>query len=295
MKKYGLMAAGLLAVILLVGGGSFLLQKNAAESEKWNNENPKDTVHLLIAAAASLEYSLRDELIPMFEDLYPDITVEGTYDSSGKLQLQIEEGLDADIFFSAAPKQMENLIQEDFILPDTRVDLLQNKLVLIVPSDTMLGLTKFEEIGKAEMIAIGDPNSVPVGQYAKEALTNLGIWEEVSKKASFGTNVTEVLSWVAAGSADAGIVYATDAIANPMGIKVISEAPKDSLKSKVIYPVAIVNKLEQQEGILMDNNQMDNIQKDSIQLDAAKKFLEFLSSKKAMEVFKKYGFTENIE
>jgi molybdate transport system substrate-binding protein len=290
MKKYGLMTAGLLVVILLVGGGIFLLQKNAAKSEKLNDENPKETVHLLIAAAASLEYSLRDELIPMFEDQYPGITVEGTYDSSGKLQLQIEEGLAADIFFSAAPKQMESLIQEDFILSDTRVDLLQNKLVLIVPSDSTLGLTKFEEIGKAEMIAIGDPNSVPVGQYAKEALTNLGIWEEVSKKASFGTNVTEVLSWVAAGSADAGIVYATDAIANPMGITVISEAPKDSLKSKVIYPIAIVNKLEQQEDIPMDNNQMD-----SIQMDAAKKFLEFLSSKEAMEVFKKYGFTENIE
>ena len=227
---------------------------------------------ILVAAAASLKYSYDDELIPMFEAANPGIKVMSAYDSSGKLQTQIEEGLAADIFMSAAPKQMIALKEEGLIDEDSIVDLLENKIVLIVPEGTEPKVTGFEDITNADIIAVGDPESVPVGQYAKEALTSLGLWEEVLAKSTKGTNVTEVLNWVAEGSADAGIVYATDAATTPR-VTVIAEAPEGSLVKKVIYPVGIVSSSEHQA--------------------AAQKFIAFLQSDEAIAVFEKYGFTAN--
>lgn len=230
----------------------------------------KEPVTILAAAAASLKYSYDEELIPMFEDKYPWITVEGTYDSSGKLQTQIEEGLEADVFMSAAMKQMEDLEAGGYVDPADEVRLLENKIVLIVPAGSESGLSSFEDIEKAETIALGDPESVPAGQYAKEALTSLELWDAVSARASFGTNVTEVLNWVAEGSADAGIVYATDAATTDQ-VTVVAEAPEGSLEEPVIYPVAVV--------------------KDSANREAAERFVEFLQSEEAMAVFEAYGFS----
>ena len=231
-------------------------------------------MELLIAAAASLEYSYEDELIPMFEEENPGITVKGTYDSSGKLQTQIEEGIEADVFMSAATKQMNALVEESLVDKDSVVNLLENKIVLITSVDSGLELSDFTDITKAETIAIGDPASVPVGQYSEEALTNLGLWEEVSAKASFGTNVTEVLNWVAEGSADAGIVYATDA-ATTDKVKVVAEAPAESLAEPAIYPVGVVTA--------------------SANKEAAQKFVEFLQSEEAIKVFEEYGFIQYNE
>ena len=228
---------------------------------------------ILVAAAASLEYSYTDELIPMFEKSNPGIRVEGTYDSSGKLQTQIEEGLEADVFMSAAMKQMNALKDESMIDADSVVELLENKIVLIVPAEGDSALAAFEDIKNAGTVALGDPESVPAGQYAQEALTSLGIYDEIAAKASFGTNVTEVLNWVAEGSADAGIVYATDA-ATTDKVKVVSEAPEGSLADPVIYPVGVVTASEKK--------------------DAAQKFVDFLQTPEAMAVFEEYGFTSNI-
>ena len=152
---------------------------------------------------------------------------------------------------------------------DSIVDLLENKIVLITPTGIESTVTSFEEIGNAASIALGDPESVPVGQYAQEALTNLGLWDSIQPKVSFGTNVTEVLNWVAEGSADVGIVYATDA-ATTDRVTVVAEAPEGSLATPVIYPVGIVGASQQKE--------------------AAQLFLEFLQSDEAMAVFEKYGF-----
>ena len=231
-----------------------------------------ESTEILVAAAASLKNAYEDELIPMFQDKYPGVTVKGTYDSSGKLQTQIEEGLEADVFMSAAPKQMTALDGEGLIVSDTITNLLENKIVLIVPSDSDSGFTRFEDIEKAESIALGDPASVPVGQYSEEALTSLGIWDKIQDKVSFGTNVTEVLNQVAAASADAGIVYATDAASMADQVKVVAEAPEGSLAKKVIYPVAVV--------------------KDTANAEAAGNFVEFLKTDEAMKVFESYGFTK---
>lgn len=231
-----------------------------------------EPVEILVAAAASLKNAYEEELIPMFEEQYPGVSVEGTYDSSGKLQTQIEEGLEADVFMSAAEKQMKALDEEGMIASDTITNLLENKIVLIVPEGSSAGLASFEDIEKAGLIALGDPASVPAGQYAQEALTSLGIWDKIQDKVSFGTNVTEVLNQVAASSAEAGIVYATDAASMSDQVEIVAEAPEGSLQKKVIYPVAVV--------------------KDSAHQEEAGNFVEFLKSEEAMKVFEEYGFTK---
>ena len=166
------------------------------------------------------------------------------------------------------------LEDEGLVDADSVVELLENKIALIVPKDSTLGITGFEDITKAEKIALGDPESVPVGQYAKEAFENLGMWDDVEAKTSFGTNVTEVLSWVAAGSADAGIVYLTDATTSDQfeQVKVIGYAPEGSV-SKVIYPVGVVSA--------------------STKKDAAQKFVDYLGTDDALSFFAEYGFTAN--
>ncbi len=241
-------------------------EKNAEKSTKAESEE------ILIAAAASLKNAYEEDLIPMFQERYPQIAVKGTYDSSGKLQTQIEEGLAADVFMSAAVKQMKALDEGGWIASETVVDLLENKIVLIVPAGQEEGITAFEEIVKADSIALGDPESVPAGQYAREALLRLGLWEDVSAKASFGTNVTEVLNQVAEASADAGIVYATDAAGMADKVSVVAQAPEVGLSDKVIYPVAVV--------------------KGTAHREAADCFVKFLTSQEAIEVFQSYGFTE---
>ena len=245
-------------------------ETTAAESSVAATEVAEET-EILVAAAASLKNAYEEELIPMFEEQYPGVTVKGTYDSSGKLQTQIEEGLEADVFMSAATKQMTALDEEGMIASDTITDLLENKIVLIVPTGNEKKLEKFEDIENADSIALGDPASVPAGQYAQEALTNLGIWDKIQDKVSFGTNVTEVLNQVAAASADAGIVYATDAASMADQVEVVAEAPEGSLAKKVIYPVAVVKGTAHEE--------------------VAKEFVAFLQTDKAITVFEEYGFS----
>ena len=245
----------------------------AAEIEAESKKEEKADLgeqSILVAAAASLKNAYEDKLIPMFEEQYPGVTVEGTYDSSGKLQTQIEEGLEADVFMSAATKQMKALDDEGMIASDSIVNLLENKIVLIVPAGSDSKIDSFEKIGDAASIALGDPESVPAGQYAKEALTNLNVWDSIQDKVSFGTNVTEVLNQVAAASADAGIVYATDAASKADQVTVVAEAPEGSLEKKVIYPVAVV--------------------KATAHEDAAKAFVDFLQTPEAIAVFESYGF-----
>lgn len=225
---------------------------------------------ITVAAAASLQNCMDDKLIPMFEEKYRDIKIQTTYDSSGKLQTQIEEGAEVDVFMSAAMKQMNALNDGGLILENSITKLLENKIVLIVPKNSDKGISSFEDILKSEKIAIGDPESVPAGQYAKEVFENLNLWDEVLSKSSLGTNVTEVLTWVAEGSADSGVVYSTDASSNEK-VEVVAEAPEGSV-SKVIYPVGII--------------------KASEKADEAKTFIEFLKSDEAIKVFESYGFVE---
>ena len=285
-KQICLVMAAMMAAGMLAGCSGSAKETTAAATEaattaeetKAEETTAEETTaasgeetEILVAAAASLKNAYEDKLIPMFEEANPGVTVKGTYDSSGKLQTQIEEGLEADVFMSAAKKQMTALDEEGMIASDTITDLLENKIVLIVPTGNEKKLEKFEDIENADSIALGDPASVPAGQYAQEALTNLGIWDKIQDKVSFGTNVTEVLNQVAAASADAGIVYATDAASMADKVEVVAEAPEGSLSEKVIYPVAVVKGTAHEE--------------------VAKEFVAFLQTDKAITVFEEYGFS----
>ena len=279
-----IIAMAVAAGMVLAGcSGQSETERDAQESEsaqetETESQAAQDTpaadgqTEILVAAAASLKNAYEEELIPMFQEEHPEIIVTGTYDSSGKLQTQIEEGLEADVFMSAATAQMDALNEEGLIQTDTIVNLLENKIILIAPASGGEDLNSFEDIVKAQSIALGDPASVPAGQYAREALTNLGLWDQIQDRVSFGTNVTEVLNQVAASSADAGIVYATDAASMPEDVRVIGEAPEGSLAEPVIYPVAVVAA--------------------SAHPEEARAFVDFLQTEEAMEVFESYGFAD---
>ena len=136
-------------------------EAEAAETEETEAEAEAagDQQEILVAAAASLQYVMEDKIQPAFEKENPDIKLSFTFDSSGKLQTQIEEGADADVFFSAAMKQMNALEDEGLVDADSVVELLENKIALIVPKDSTLGITGFEDITKAEKIALGATTS----------------------------------------------------------------------------------------------------------------------------------------
>ncbi|EOL46391.1 molybdate ABC transporter substrate-binding protein [Enterococcus caccae] len=225
--------------------------------------------HLLIAAAASLESVMEEHIIPAFVKKYPEVTIEGNYDSSGKLQIQIEKGLEADVFFSASTQQMDALVSQNLIAKKSVEPLVQNQLVMIIPSSSDVDWKDFSDLEKAEMIAVGDPASVPAGQYAEKALKALGNWAYVKKHASFGTNVTEVLNWVAEGSAQVGLVYATDAASNDK-VNVVATLPEGTLNDPIIYPVGLVEKSKEKA--------------------IAEEFIAFLKSDEGAKYFENAGF-----
>ncbi|MDO5823081.1 molybdate ABC transporter substrate-binding protein [Methanobrevibacter sp.] len=263
MKSMKTLVIAIIAVVVVIGVGLWATGSLDTNQDLGNQE-------IQLAAAASLKNVYDEKLIPMFEEKHPGVKVTPTYASSGDLQTQIENGLKADVFMSAANKQMNALVEKGYIDNATNVQSLENKVVLIVPADSNSNISSFDDLKDVKgTIAIGDPESVPAGQYAKEVLSNLGIWDDVESKLSLGTDVTAVLNQVAQGSADCGIVYSTDAKSSD-DVKVVCEAPEDALKTPVIYPVAVL--------------------KDSEHSDAAKAFVDFLQTKEAQDVFVDYGF-----
>lgn len=232
-------------------------------------EPTEEPIELIIAAAASLT-DVTAEIAEEYKAIAPNVTLTITYASSGALQTQIEEGAPVDIFMSAAQKQMDALEEEALLLDGSRINLLENKVVLIVPMDSELGLADFEALASDDVktVAIGDPSSVPAGQYAEDVLTSLGIKDVVESKANLGTDVRQVLTWVEGGEVDAGIVYATDA-ATSDNVSVVCEAPVDSVK-KIIYPVAIL--------------------KASALAEPSQAFIDFLKTDACVTLFDKYGF-----
>ncbi len=260
MKKLLCLAFSLMVAVMAAGCGG---DKQTAASQAAKT--------LRLAAAASMEKVFAQKLIPMYQQRHPEIKIEGVYDASGKLQAQIESGLAADVFISAANKQMNALSEKGYMDKSTVKPLLENKLVLIVPKSGS-EIKGFEDFSKAKHPAIGDPASVPAGQYAKEALTKLGQWDGIQGKVSLGTNVTQVLNWVAEGSADAGLVYATDAKLLKDKVTVVAEAPAGSLKKPAIYPIGVLAKAPQAE--------------------VAKDFAAFLQTEEAMKIFAAYGFAQ---
>jgi molybdate transport system substrate-binding protein len=166
---------------------------------------------------------------------------------------------------------MDNLQKEGLTINETRQNLLNNKTVMVVPIDSTLGLTSFNDLAtdKVKIVAIGDPKSVPAGTYALQAFDELGITAAVQPKEVLGADVRQVLTYVEGGNVDAGIVFATDALTSTK-VKVVASAPAD-INARVVYPVAIL--------------------KASKNIDAAKAYVNFLSSAQAKAVWEKFGFS----
>ena len=254
---------------LALAGALAVAACNGKKDEDKTKETKAEKKEVIVLAAASLK-DVCGELETMYEAKNENIDLVFSYAGSGALQAQIEEGAPADLFISAGKKQIKALQDGKLMKDDTVCDLLENKVVLIVPNDSTLGLTSFEDVKKDEvkMVGVGEIESVPAGQYAQTIFTNLGFWDTVEKKANFGTDVRTVLSWVEAGEVDCGVVYATDAYTSDK-VKIVAEAPEGSC-DKVIYPAGVVT-----TGSYAD--------------DAAA-FLNYLKTDEAVKVFEKYGF-----
>ena len=262
MKKkiYTVMIAGIMAAGMTAGS------VQAATTEDASGD-------LYVFIAASLANAM-DVIQKDFNEEYPDVNILFNADSSGTLQTQIEEGSRCEIFFSAATKQMDALVDEKLADKDSVVDLLENKVVLIKPKGGETKVTGFENITDAENMALAGED-VPVGQYSREIFKNLGIEDDVNKmEINEGKNVTEVLAAVSEGSNEVGIVYATDAASVADKVDIIAEAPEGSLKTPVLYPV----------GLTVDAEASDE------EAAAAEAFLAYLQTDDAMKVFEEYGF-----
>jgi molybdate transport system substrate-binding protein len=228
----------------------------------------KASVHLTVSAAASLKDALT-VIDQNFQRAHPDVTITPNFGASGTLQLQIEQGAPVDVFVSAAPQQMDALTAKNLLLAGTRANLLENELVLIVPKDSKT-VASFGDLKRpaVRVIAVGDPRSVPAGTYAQQVLAALGIYDGVKSKMTLATDVRQVLADVETGSAEAGLVYSTDAAISPK-VRVVMDAPAGT-HQPIVYPAAVLSA--------------------SMNPDAAKEFVKYLASPAARAVFLKYGF-----
>ena len=239
---------------------------------------------LVVFAAASLTETLT-KIGERYEEENPDITLAFNFDSSGTLKTQIEEGADCDVFLSAGQKQMNELDlsageeknpdQLDFVKEDSRIDLLENKVALVVPEDNPKKIESFSQLAELLkdgeiLMAMGNAD-VPVGQYTQKILDYYGLNEEElaqAGKITYGTNVKEVTVQVLEGSVDCGVVYCTDAFS--AGLDVTDSATAE-MCGQVIYPAAVM--------------------KNSSDPEAAQAFLDYLGTEEAMDLFEEVGFS----
>lgn len=258
-------AVAMLAVLTACGQTESKGEKETGEK----NEGKKPVTELTVLAAASMTDAMQ-EIGEAYQETHENIEITYQFDSSGTLKTQIEEGAPADIFISAATKQMDELVQGELVAKDSVFPWLENKVVLIVPKDSEDGPDSFEDAAKEEvpMIAIGNED-VPVGQYTQTIYQNLGLWENIQAKANLASNVRQVLDWVATGNAPCGVVYATDAQIEE-NVKVVCEAPKGSC-DPVIYPAGLVSASKEKEE--------------------AAEFLEYLKTEEVSKILEAYGFT----
>ena len=261
-------------------------QTPAAEEETPAAEEaqPAEPVELIVFAAASMTETLT-ELGNTYMAQNPNITIQFNFDSSGTLKTQIQEGADCDIFISAGQKQMNQLDITadaeinteglDFVLADTRFNILENKVTLVVPEGNPKGIESFDDLAAklkdgSVLLAMGN-SDVPVGQYTQKILKYYELDEEALAAAgllTYGTNVKEVTTQVSEAAADCGIIYCTDAFS--AGLTIVDSATKD-MCGQVIYPAAVLNV--------------------SKNVEAAQAFLDFLKTPEASAVFEKVGFT----
>ncbi|MHC1726997.1 MAG: molybdate ABC transporter substrate-binding protein [Syntrophobacteraceae bacterium] len=223
---------------------------------------------LIVSAAASLTNAF-GEIGKKFESANPGTKVVFNFAASGALLQQIDKGAPVDVFASADQKTMDQATEKKLILSDTRKDFVKNELVLIIPSGSKAQVKSIRDLtaGGIGKIALGNPESVPAGRYAREVLTNEGIWEQLKPGYIFGESVRQVLDYVVRGEVDAGFVFATDVVAAKDRVKVVLEAQKHK---PITYPIAVVGSTKNK--------------------DLPRRFVDFVLSKDGQEILSRYGF-----
>ncbi len=277
------MKAKKLLSMLLALAMVFALSACSSNDEPKTSEEPEAREEVVVFAAASMTETL-NQIKETYEKDH-NVTLTFNFDSSGTLKTQIQEDADCDLFISAGQKQMNQLDITadkevnteglDFVASDSRVNLLENKVVLVVPEGNPKGIKGFDDLAAkladgSVLMAMGN-SDVPVGQYTQKILSYYKLDETALANAgtiTYGTNVKEVTTQVAEGSVDCGIVYCTDAFS--AGLTVVDSATKD-MCGQVIYPAAVM--------------------KNAKHADAAKAFLEYLQRDAAMKVFESVGFS----
>ena len=275
--------AGAAAALTACGGAASSTAASVASSAAASSQAAQ-SVELIVFAAASLTETLT-AIGETYSAENPGVTFRFNFDSSGTLKTQIQEGADCDLFISAGQKQMDQLDiiasadvnkdRLDFVDSDTRVDLLENKVVLCVPEGSDKGIDSFDALAehlKAQDILFCMGNSdVPVGQYTQKILAYYALDEEALAAAgviTYGSNVKEVTTQITEASVDAGVVYCTDAYS--AGLPPVDEATKE-MCGQVIYPAAVL--------------------KAAPNAEAAKEFLAYLQTDRAATVFEGVGFS----
>ena len=275
--------AGAAAALTACGGAASSTAASVASSAAASSQAAQ-SVELIVFAAASLTETLT-AIGETYSAENPGVTFRFNFDSSGTLKTQIQEGADCDLFISAGQKQMDQLDiiasadvnkdRLDFVDSDTRVDLLENKVVLCVPEGSDKGIDSFDALAehlKAQDILFCMGNSdVPVGQYTQKILAYYDLDEEALAAAgviTYGSNVKEVTTQITEASVDAGVVYCTDAFS--AGLTPVDEATKE-MCGQVIYPAAVL--------------------KAAPNAEAAKEFLAYLQTDRAATVFEGVGFS----
>jgi molybdate transport system substrate-binding protein len=246
---------------------------------------PAEPVELMVFAAASMTETL-EEIKGLYAGVAPEVTLVFNFDSSGTLKTQIEEGAECDLFISAGQRQMDQLDIAapdtvntdglDFVLAGSRLDLLENRVTLVIPDDNPQDIQSFDDMATAlkegtVLLAMGN-SDVPVGQYTQKILAFYNLDEEEIAGAghiSYGSNVKEVTTQVSEASVDCGVIYCTDAFS--AGLTIVDYATEE-MCGRVIYPAAVI--------------------KSGANPEAAQAFLDYLTGEAAMAVFANVGFSK---
>jgi molybdate transport system substrate-binding protein len=225
--------------------------------------------NLTISAAGSLKDAL-EEIKTLYQQTQPNVNITYNFGPAGALVKQIEAGKPSDIVIATGKKQVDGLEEKGLLVPKTRSVLADNRLVLVVAKDNSVGIRSFYALAKPEVkkIAIGDPKSVPAGQYAEGVLKKLGIFDKVKSKFVYEKNASQILASVEKGNVDAALGYSTDAKSSNK-VKVVV-ATEGKFYSPIIYPMAVLKNCQN--------------------VEAAKGFVKFLSTDQSKNVLKKYGF-----
>ncbi len=258
-KFWGLCTTVFLAAALTAGCGGAKQNSPAAAP-----------VELNVSAAVSMKDALT-EIQQNYQKVKPNVKINFNFGASGTLQKQIEQGAPVDIFVSAAAKQMDELAGKNLINMQSRQNIVENQLVMVVPKGSPPALQKFEDVNNdtVKKFAMGEPEVVPAGQYAQQVLRKLNLWENVKGKAVLAKDVRTVLTYVETGNVDAGFVYRSDAVISDK-VEVVAAAPANS-HQPIVYPGAVLAGAQQ--------------------ASAAQEFMAYLQSPEAKAIFEKYGFS----